>query len=343
MAVGFSGSNGGIGLPIRVVSPNELTCNFFKKFPLEVSYFVNNVCNLHCKHCYVNYERHTGNLGLDEWRSIFETLIECGGRTFGNVGMEPLLSRRNTFDLLEFFAEKRQEYEDLRFGMVTNGIHLTSATAEELVEIGIDYLDVSVDGQKSHDFIRGPGQYELVLKNLAALPDPLKEKVFISFNLNRITKDGLMPMVNELRDIGIRNFLISPYITVVQPELDKLWLAPKVIGEVVEQTLEEFVEEKDMRLYFKSEFQSSSEVMEEYLRRGFIDLGNISVDRYGTIFSNQGNAWFNYLPMDTTYIKDIRISHDGYVSGCLDMFFKDYPWRTRGNIREVPIASLLSY
>jgi len=36
-----------------------------------------------------------------------------------------------------------------------------------------------------------------------------------------------------------------------------------------------------------------------------------------------------------------RISHDGYVSNCFDMFYGDYPERAIGNIREQSIRSIL--
>lgn len=90
MAVGFSGSNGGIleeekrngGIigEQKNVSGNILQENNFKnvlrEMPLEVSYFINNVCNLSCRHCYVAYKKSDSGLTLPEWFSLFDSLID---------------------------------------------------------------------------------------------------------------------------------------------------------------------------------------------------------------------------------------------------------------------------
>jgi len=60
MAVGFSGSNGGI-LDRRKISEPDIVNR-----PLEVSYFVNNRCNLRCNHCYVGYEEKNGELSVQD-------------------------------------------------------------------------------------------------------------------------------------------------------------------------------------------------------------------------------------------------------------------------------------
>ena len=105
MALGISGSNGGISRDTNSVLEVDLLNR-----PLEVSYFVNNVCNLVCKHCYVRYEEQTGDLSIEKWKSIFDELIQKGALTFGNVGKEPLLSPAKTFELLEYFKKRRKAF-----------------------------------------------------------------------------------------------------------------------------------------------------------------------------------------------------------------------------------------
>jgi len=87
--------------------------------------------------------------------------------------------------------------------------------------------------------------------------------------------------------------------------------------------------------------------MEKLAHRGIIDKHNLFIDDYGVIFNkytfNANDVYFNYLPWDTSYVQAIRISHDGYVSNCFDMFFSDYPERAIGNVREKSIMEILQY
>jgi MoaA/NifB/PqqE/SkfB family radical SAM enzyme len=207
MAVGFSGSNGGINKGDSFLEKDLL------KRPIEVSYFVNNICNLKCKHCYVGYNEKDNELSVDEWKKVFDELIEIGALTFGNVGKEPLLSSEKTLKLLKYFVKKREESPKLRFGFVTNGTLLNNKIARELEEIFPDYIDVSLDGdENSHNYIRSKGNFEKTFENLKNLPKKLKEKVFISFTLMKTNKDSFGKMTKELDIIGFKKILISPYI-----------------------------------------------------------------------------------------------------------------------------------
>ena len=87
--------------------------------------------------------------------------------------------------------------------------------------------------------------------------------------------------------------------------------------------------------------------MEKLVNRGIIDKNNLLVDDYGLIFNkytfNENDLYFNYLPWDDFFVRAIRISHNGYVSNCFDMFFSEYPERAIGNLREKSIKEILLY
>ncbi|MCK5176704.1 MAG: radical SAM protein [Candidatus Aenigmarchaeota archaeon] len=177
--------------------------------PLDVSYFVNNICNLKCRHCYVGYEEGKGELSILEWTNVFDRLIDMGALTFGNVGKEPLLASEKTLSLLNYFAQKRKENHKLRFGFVTNGTLLKGKAVSEIAKISPDYIDVSLDGTiKEHDYIRGKGNYAKTLNNLRKLPSDLKQKIFISYTLMNHNKDSFENMIEEIKDMGIRKFCI---------------------------------------------------------------------------------------------------------------------------------------
>lgn len=183
-APGFSGSNGGIGTSHTHLLKNELNQKAIvgkNLFPMDVSYFVNNICNLRCKHCYVAYDRINNNLNFSEWTNVFDQLINLGALTFGNVGKEPTLNWDLTKKLLLYFKAKKEEMPKLRYGIVTNGTLLDANKIAELENCFPNYIDISLDGdKKTHDNIRGYGSYDLVMKNFDIIANKkLIEKIFI--------------------------------------------------------------------------------------------------------------------------------------------------------------------
>lgn len=151
MAMGFSGSNGGITANQKRISADDLQYGIFTlkyPYPMEVSYFINNICNLSCKHCYVVYEENKNALSVKEWQNVFDELISMGALTFGNVGKEPVLAWNETLELLLYFKEKRKSIPKLRFGFVTNATVLDRSKIEELERIQPDYIDITRMAQK---------------------------------------------------------------------------------------------------------------------------------------------------------------------------------------------------
>lgn len=352
MAIGFSGSNGGITANCE----KFLTANFESEMlyqknsiALEVSYFINNICNLKCMHCYVGYSNLNNPLSIQRWEDVFDELIASGARTFGNVGKEPLLSWHKTRDLLHYFKTKRSEIPTLRFGFVTNGILLNEHKIIELEFIKPDYIDISLDGnRKTHDLIRGTGSYDNLMNNLSILSKyELSKKIFISLTLNKINASFIAEVIETVYNLGIKNILISPYVTLNIH--DNLFISnDEIIFEtqkLINGELVNFTNYKELTIYFKNDFTTTRDLMEEMADRNIINKHELLIDNYGVIFNkysiNNNNIYFNYLPWDTSYIQAIRISHDGYVSNCYDMFFENYPERAIGNVREKSITEIL--
>lgn len=350
MALGISGSNGGFGRHnFPITADHAANPFFYVDKPLEISYFVNNVCNLTCTHCYVGYEDKKNGLSAEEWHRCFDELIAMGARTFGNVGKEPLIHWKLTRALLRRFDAKRLTVPGLRFGLVTNAVLLNDRKRGELTEIAPDYIDISIDGnQQVHDSIRGAGTFRKTVDNLSALPELLKQRVFISFTLNRQNARSLSQLIPYLYSVGIRHFLISPYVNLKQEgDLylpDAELLAP--IMRLLSGELVAFGELEGARFYIKSDFTTTRGFMNSLVDMGAIDTKRLLCDEYGAIFnrydfSNDVTVYFNYYGQDPSFLNALRISHDGYFSRCVDMFHADYVWRTIGNIRQSSAQDLL--
>jgi len=354
MAIGFSGSNGGITANHKRISSSDLHYEVFTQkyeYPMEVSYFINNVCNLRCKHCYVAYEKNKNALFIEEWKRVFDELILMGALTFGNVGKEPTLNWDETRGLLSYFKGKKESVSKLRFGFVTNGTLLDGAKIEDLESIQPDYIDVSLDGTKDiHDYIRGSGSYERTINNLKIMSRyKVIEKVFISFTENRLNISAISELVNALYNLGVKMILISPYVT--RDKTDDLYLSDEGIIRWVEKILAgnviDFSKYQGLNIYIKNDYETTFNLMEKYVNVGIIKKNNLFVDDYGVIFNkytfNKNDVYFNYLPWDDFLVRAIRISHDGYVSNCFDMFFPEYPERSIGNVRTHSIREILQY
>jgi MoaA/NifB/PqqE/SkfB family radical SAM enzyme len=355
MAVGFSGSNGGITSRQHQVSRGDIELAARRQFlwpPLEVSYFANNVCNLKCQHCYVAYERVDGSLDEQQWADVFEQCLSLGALTFGNVGKEPTLCWSKTTALLRWLAERRRSVRRLRFGLVTNATRLDERKAADLAALAPDYLDISLDGVgETHDAIRGKGTYLQTTRNIAALPPALREKVFVSFTVNQWNTQSVPELVQEAFRLGVRNMLISPYVsthTDNQGSTDSLLASDhelvRMCIELVEGRLVDFQGLDGFKLYVKNDYTTTLSLMNALVAAGILDFDNLWEDDYGVIFTPYGfgtnRVYFNYLPFDTTFRKAIRFSHDGFIGNCYDMFFRDYTQRTVGNVCEVRLSEL---
>lgn len=355
MAVGFSGSNGGITNRQHQVTRDTLERTAREQFlwrPLEVSYFANNVCNLRCHHCYVAYERADGGLDVQQWADVFEQCLALGALTFGNVGKEPTLCWEKSISLLRWLAERRRSVRRLRFGLVTNATRLGEQKAADLAALGPDYLDISLDGVgETHDAIRGKGTYLQTTRNIDALPPELREKVFISFTVNQWNIQTVPAVVQEASRLGVRNMLLSPYVSTHvdnQGSADSLLASDHALVRMciylVEGHLVDFQGLDGFKIYVKNDYTTTLPLMNALVAAGVVDFNNLWEDDYGVIFTpyafGTNRVYFNYLPFDTTFRKAIRFSHDGFIGNCYDMFFRDYTQRTVGNVREVMLADL---
>jgi hypothetical protein len=128
---------------------------FHVKQPMYGSVDVNNVCNLHCTHCYWWLNRkEEEDMSVESWRKIIkETFNKQHIFVTTLVGGEPTLRP----DILEVFCEMMPN----RVCVVTN------ATFPLKRYDGLYFYWVSMDGtEEVHDTIRGKGSYAKTKKNI---------------------------------------------------------------------------------------------------------------------------------------------------------------------------------
>lgn len=103
-----------------------------------VSLTINNACNLHCGHCYLQYKSDNGLIS-DE---IVESVLRNSFSHLAIVGKEPLVNKAS-IEKLCLIIEKCEE-RGISVSFITNGVNLSH------LPIGIipllNYIDVSFDG-----------------------------------------------------------------------------------------------------------------------------------------------------------------------------------------------------
>ncbi len=139
-------------------------------------------CNLRCVHCYSQSRdvKYDGEMTTDEGYAMLEDLAAFGAPVVLFSGGEPLIRG----DLLQLAARARQL--GLRAVISTNGTLIEPAVAEQLREIGLSYVGVSLDGMKAtNDRFRGlDGAFDRALEGIRNCRKA-GVKVGLRFTINR--------------------------------------------------------------------------------------------------------------------------------------------------------------
>ena len=109
-------------------------------------------CNMTCPHCYAAAASQPSpkDLSHAEALRVLEEMAACGVRVVVFSGGEPLL-RADLFDLLSRAGEL-----GIAAQLSTNGTGIDAAVARRLVEVGVQYVGISIDGVPAfNDAYRG--------------------------------------------------------------------------------------------------------------------------------------------------------------------------------------------
>jgi len=155
---------------------------------------VNNICNLHCTHCYwwLNRKNDAEDLSAEQWRQIV-------GRTFKKqhiyvvtlVGGEPTMRP----DIIQVFCDELPR----RVCVVTNGTYPLKRFEN------LYFYWISLDGtEEVHDNIRGKGAYAKTKQNILEYikgPDrkgkPAWKDIWITMTINSLNYNAVQNLVEE--------------------------------------------------------------------------------------------------------------------------------------------------
>ena len=126
-------------------------------------------CNLFCAHCYSDSHNrdYADELGTEEALGVIDDLAQFGVPVILFSGGEPLL-RPDLFQLI-----RHAQSRSIRAVISTNGTLITPALAQEMRDLGLSYVGVSIDGpERVHDKFRGKlGAFQESLRGIRACLD----------------------------------------------------------------------------------------------------------------------------------------------------------------------------
>lgn len=181
--------------------------------PLVVSLLLTYRCNLRCKHCLVGSFRFSKMKEIDiialeklakqmEKYEVFKVILNGG---------EPTV-RKDFFNILEIFSRYRFPVE-----LVTNGLGLTRDKIELMNEYGVVIYNLSIEGKdsKTHDFIRGTGNFKVVcntLYNLKKYSNAFEINVEVTYGKHNIAQvKEIIKLVNNLGATSVKFARLKPW------------------------------------------------------------------------------------------------------------------------------------
>lgn len=147
-----------------------------KPFEFFVQWHLTEKCNLRCRHCYQE-GRCADEMSLPEIKEVIvevsdmikawsETYKVDFSRSMNITGGEPLLRR----DLFEILGQVKRHGFDAY--LLTNGTLVGKEDAKKLVDLGINGVQVSIEGcEEVHDEIRGRGSFTASVAGIENLID----------------------------------------------------------------------------------------------------------------------------------------------------------------------------
>lgn len=178
----------------------------FKRFSQKTLVLTINptlACNFACPYC---FEGEHPNIFMteeveDNIVSYIKQFKEADSLTVSWFGGEPLLNFKSLVSLSRKLMSLDLEYSA---GMITNGYLLTSKIADQLPELKIRTIQVTLDGVKEeHDSRRclknGAPTYDIILKNITYIAENIPSiAISVRVNIDRNNPDSFLHIYNEL-------------------------------------------------------------------------------------------------------------------------------------------------
>jgi MoaA/NifB/PqqE/SkfB family radical SAM enzyme len=151
--------------------------------PWRVNFDITHRCPFKCVMCnvWIGKIYPKKELKVDELRDIIDQIDDWEIKHISFAGGETLVRAKDVVELIKYASQK-----NMRTDLITNGYFLDEKLCRELLIAKVSKISLSVDGakRKTHDSIRGKGNFDRVMKVakiLKKLKEDVKSKVELEF------------------------------------------------------------------------------------------------------------------------------------------------------------------
>jgi len=194
----------GISLTMRSIAHYGLT--YPQKFiapPLVVWNFTN-ICDLKCKHCYQSAgKKLPDELSLSKRLNVIDQLAAEDVFSISFSGGEPLMDK----DLWPVIEKAKKE--NMYVSIATNGTLLTKNTAKRIANVGVDYVEISMDSvhPEIHDKFRGVrGAWKRTIEGIENIVEQDSVNVGLAPTITRMNFNELEDLIKLAMKLKVDRF-----------------------------------------------------------------------------------------------------------------------------------------
>ncbi|MEM0126995.1 MAG: radical SAM protein [Thermoplasmatales archaeon] len=200
----------GVALTLRSVAKYGITKPQIFDAPLMVVWNTTKQCNLNCLHCYASAgSKNPDELTLEQKLKVIDMFDEAGVTMIAFSGGEPLMSP--DFWKIADYASKKGFYTTI----ATNGTLLTKSVVDRLAEVGIKYIEISLDSADPavHNKFRGqPLAWE---RTVEGIKNVVAKGVFdnaIATTATKYNYKDIDKMLELAIDLKVKRFIVFNFV-----------------------------------------------------------------------------------------------------------------------------------
>lgn len=189
--------------------------------PTRIIFCVTLRCNIKCRQCAIWRLPDKEELSTDEWKKVIYDLRKWIGPYRVQLAGGETFVRKDITEIIRFATQN-----DVLTGVVSNGTMITEELARDIVDSGLGYIHISVDGINAgtHDHIRGiPGLYA---KTMAAIDYLLAASrgsgmsVCMATVINSRNMHELTALVDYAERKGLNGIIFNPLGPTIDSDSD---------------------------------------------------------------------------------------------------------------------------
>ena len=319
------------GLVIVARSLSEFGLTVPQKFsaPLFAVWNFTNRCNLACKHCYQDSERHPmdDELALEEKLEVVDQIGRSYMPMLALSGGEPTICP----DLIPVL--RRAAKYHIHITLATNGTTMTPRLAGQLAHAGLRYVEISLDSvdPDRHDAFRGlPGMWQKAVNGAKSVVATEGLRLGVAMCVHQGNIDEVPQMIQFAEDLGADCFAHFNFIPVGRG----LKMISSDITPEQRERLLVLLNEK-MQAGGMGVISTAPQLGRVCLAESLVDIGRTTCSHAGSGSGVKARVVAKYLGGCGAGRTYICIEPNGNVTPCVYL-----PHRVMGNVRNKPLISL---